>query len=232
MRSGLIVVDVQNDFCEGGSLPVAGGARVAADIGSLLHHWTRKDPKSPAYDVVVATRDHHIDPGDHWSDEPDFVDLVAGALRGRHRRRGVPPEPRPAALRRGVPQGRARGRLQRLRGPDHRRRGSRRLAARARRGPGRRVRHRHRLLRPRHRPRRRRSRPPGPPPRPTSAPASPPSPPTPPSTSSSPPAWRSSDVELRAFSRELRVDPRELRLSPRELRVSARPTSLRGPGSP
>jgi nicotinamidase/pyrazinamidase len=73
MARALIVVDVQNDFCEGGSLPVTGGARVASDIAELLHHWTRKDPKAPAYDVVVATKDHHIDPGDHWSREPDFV---------------------------------------------------------------------------------------------------------------------------------------------------------------
>ncbi|HNA98884.1 MAG TPA: isochorismatase family protein [Marmoricola sp.] len=68
----LIVVDVQNDFCEGGSLAVTGGAQVAADISSLLHHWTNKDPKAPAYDVVVATKDHHLDPGDHWAAEPDF----------------------------------------------------------------------------------------------------------------------------------------------------------------
>ena len=38
MKRALIVVDVQNDFCEGGSLPVAGGADVASDIGELLHH--------------------------------------------------------------------------------------------------------------------------------------------------------------------------------------------------
>jgi nicotinamidase/pyrazinamidase len=74
MNQALIVVDVQNDFCEGGSLSVAGGARVASDIAVVLHHWTRKDPKAPAYDVVVATKDHHIDPGGHWSSEPDFVD--------------------------------------------------------------------------------------------------------------------------------------------------------------
>ncbi|MGO4258451.1 isochorismatase family protein [Marmoricola sp. RAF53] len=74
MARALIVVDVQNDFCEGGSLPVDGGARVASEISALLHHWTRKDPKAPPYDVVVATKDHHLDPGDHWSKEPDFVD--------------------------------------------------------------------------------------------------------------------------------------------------------------
>ena len=73
MARALIVVDVQNDFCEGGSLPVSGGARVASDIGELLHHWSRKDLNAPPYDVVVATKDHHVNPGAHWSREPDFV---------------------------------------------------------------------------------------------------------------------------------------------------------------
>ena len=74
MKRALVVVDVQNDFCEGGSLAVTGGAEVAHRIGELLHHWTEKDPKAPAYDVAVATRDHHIDPGGHFSKDPDFVD--------------------------------------------------------------------------------------------------------------------------------------------------------------
>jgi nicotinamidase/pyrazinamidase len=62
----LIVVDVQNDFCEGGSLAVAGGAAVARGVTQLL---TNHD-----YDHVVATLDYHIDPGSHFSDEPDFRD--------------------------------------------------------------------------------------------------------------------------------------------------------------
>lgn len=67
MRRALIVVDVQNDFCEGGSLAVAGGADVAAAITELIG-------QAPAgYRHVVATRDHHIDPGDHFSDHPDYV---------------------------------------------------------------------------------------------------------------------------------------------------------------
>ncbi len=74
MRRALIVVDVQNDFCEGGSLPVTGGAGVAADVGALLHRWSSRAADMPAYDLVVATKDHHIDPGDHWSREPDFKD--------------------------------------------------------------------------------------------------------------------------------------------------------------
>ena len=72
MARALIVVDVQNDFCEGGSLPVSGGARVAADIGALLERWSARGPEAPAYDVVVATKDHHLDPGAHWSSDPDF----------------------------------------------------------------------------------------------------------------------------------------------------------------
>ncbi|MGV9826668.1 isochorismatase family protein [Gordonia sp. NPDC003429] len=60
----LIVVDVQNDFCEGGALGVRGGNAVARSLASLTGD----------YDTVVATRDYHIDPGDHFSENPDFVD--------------------------------------------------------------------------------------------------------------------------------------------------------------
>ena len=66
-RRVLIVVDVQNDFCEGGSLAVAGGAEVAHTITELL-------AADHPYDLLVATRDQHIDPGAHFSDHPDFVD--------------------------------------------------------------------------------------------------------------------------------------------------------------
>jgi nicotinamidase/pyrazinamidase len=72
MKRALIVVDVQNDFCEGGSLAVDGGAAVAFRIGELLHHWSQKDLKAADYAVAVATRDHHVDPGDHFSERPDF----------------------------------------------------------------------------------------------------------------------------------------------------------------
>ena len=74
MKCALIVVDVQNDFCEGGSLPVSGGAQVAHRVGTLLHHWARQEPGAADYAHVVATKDHHVDPGDHWAREPDFVD--------------------------------------------------------------------------------------------------------------------------------------------------------------
>ncbi|MFI0983558.1 isochorismatase family protein [Streptomyces sp. NPDC021093] len=68
MHRALIVVDVQNDFCEGGSLAVAGGADVAAAITDLIGE------SQAGYCHVVATRDHHIDPGDHFSPTPDYVD--------------------------------------------------------------------------------------------------------------------------------------------------------------
>jgi nicotinamidase/pyrazinamidase len=78
MARALLVVDVQNDFCEGGSLAVAGGAEVAYLIGQKLHEWAETPPDQRAkvgdYAVVVATQDHHIDPGDHFSADPDFVD--------------------------------------------------------------------------------------------------------------------------------------------------------------
>src|SRR6266568_8716632 len=62
----LIIVDVQNDFCEGGSLAVAGGAAVAQAITDHL-------AGGPDYAHVVATKDFHIDPGSHFSDHPDYA---------------------------------------------------------------------------------------------------------------------------------------------------------------
>ncbi|WP_144206161.1 pyrazinamidase PncA [Mycobacterium tilburgii] len=61
----LIIVDVQNDFCAGGSLAVAGGAAVARAITDHL-------ALEKGYRHVVATKDFHIDPGDHFSTLPDF----------------------------------------------------------------------------------------------------------------------------------------------------------------
>jgi nicotinamidase/pyrazinamidase len=68
MTRALIVVDVQNDFCEGGSLAVAGGAAVAAAITEHVRTAVGD------YAHVVATRDHHIDPGAHFAERPDFRD--------------------------------------------------------------------------------------------------------------------------------------------------------------
>jgi nicotinamidase/pyrazinamidase len=64
----LLIVDVQNDFCEGGSLAVAGGAAVARAISDFL-----ASPAAGRYDHIVASQDYHIDPGSHFSGEPDFA---------------------------------------------------------------------------------------------------------------------------------------------------------------
>lgn len=68
MSRALIIVDVQNDFCEGGAMGVTGGGTVAADISTALRD------RPDRWDHVVATKDHHVDPGDHFGDPPDFVD--------------------------------------------------------------------------------------------------------------------------------------------------------------
>lgn len=82
MTRALIVVDVQNDFCEGGSLAVAGGAEVAGRISEYI------DEHYEDFDYIVATQDWHIDPGTHFSEDPDFVEswpahCVAGSEGAR-----------------------------------------------------------------------------------------------------------------------------------------------------
>jgi nicotinamidase/pyrazinamidase len=67
MTRALIVADPQRDFCEGGSLGVAGGAAAVSRIDTLLK-------SDHDYDYVIASRDHHVDPGAHFAAEPDFVD--------------------------------------------------------------------------------------------------------------------------------------------------------------
>ena len=68
MTTALVIVDVQNDFCEGGSLPVTGGGEVARRISALL--------ETAAYDVIVATKDWHVDPGSHFARDadPDYAE--------------------------------------------------------------------------------------------------------------------------------------------------------------
>lgn len=73
MTQALIVVDVQNDFCEGGALAVAGGAAVAGAISAYL------DRSAPDYALIAATADWHEplpDSNDgHFAvdAEPDYV---------------------------------------------------------------------------------------------------------------------------------------------------------------
>ena len=63
-----MIVDVQNDFCEGGSLAVGGGAGVASAISAYVAG--HRD----GYAHIVATRDFHLNPGSHFAAEPDYVD--------------------------------------------------------------------------------------------------------------------------------------------------------------
>ena len=65
-KRALIIVDVQNDFCPGGALAAPGGDEVAAAINTFVGGVGWK------YDCIVTTQDWHIDPGSHFSDNPDF----------------------------------------------------------------------------------------------------------------------------------------------------------------
>lgn len=73
-RRGLIVVDVQKDFCEGGALPVEGGNRTAEKISAFISN--KQDDTNPRYNLMVWTRDWHIEPGEHFASntlgDPDF----------------------------------------------------------------------------------------------------------------------------------------------------------------
>lgn len=71
MTRALLIVDVQNDFTEGGALAVAGGDAVASAVSAYLA------ARASDYDVIVASRDWHDATGDnggHFADAPDFVD--------------------------------------------------------------------------------------------------------------------------------------------------------------
>lgn len=71
MTRALLIVDVQNDFTEGGALAVAGGDAVASGVSAFL------SAHSGDYGVIVASRDWHDADGDnggHFADAPDFVD--------------------------------------------------------------------------------------------------------------------------------------------------------------
>lgn len=71
MSRALLIVDVQNDFTEGGALAVSGGDEVARGVTALLR------AHAADYDVIIASRDWHDATGDnggHFSAEPDYVD--------------------------------------------------------------------------------------------------------------------------------------------------------------
>ena len=67
MRNALLAVDLQADFVQGGNLPLPNGMPVAAMIARHMRHFKTE------YQFVVASRDYHEDPPDHFSATPDFV---------------------------------------------------------------------------------------------------------------------------------------------------------------
>lgn len=68
MSKALIIVDVQPTFCEGGELGVEGGNAVAERIAEYVETHRNE------YSYVATTQDWHVEPGRHWSDDPDYVD--------------------------------------------------------------------------------------------------------------------------------------------------------------
>lgn len=71
MTRALLIVDVQNDFTEGGALACEGGSAIAASISEYI------STRAVDYAVIVASRDWHDADGDnggHFSDNPDWVD--------------------------------------------------------------------------------------------------------------------------------------------------------------
>jgi len=67
-KRALVIVDLQNDFCEGGSLGVDGGAEVGRRVNAYLAEH------GDEYELVVASRDYHVEPGGHFSYQPDYRD--------------------------------------------------------------------------------------------------------------------------------------------------------------
>lgn len=66
MTNAIFIVDVQNDFIEGGSLAVNGGENVARNLATHLDQTN--------YDYIITSQDWHKDPGEHWAETPDYVD--------------------------------------------------------------------------------------------------------------------------------------------------------------
>ncbi|MDE0269358.1 MAG: isochorismatase family protein [Acidimicrobiaceae bacterium] len=72
MSRALLIVDVQNDFCEGGALPVDGGQSVARRITDLVGF----NRASGSYDYVIVSKDWHINPVGHFATEDETPDYI------------------------------------------------------------------------------------------------------------------------------------------------------------
>ncbi len=64
----LIIVDIQNDFCPGGSLAVTDGDTIIPIVNKVM----------PLFDVVIATQDWH--PPDHGSFAANHIDRKVGEI--------------------------------------------------------------------------------------------------------------------------------------------------------
>ena len=64
----LIIVDVQPTFCEGGALAVEGGNATAERIADFVTE------NADEYAMIVTTQDWRVNPGSHFSEDPDFID--------------------------------------------------------------------------------------------------------------------------------------------------------------
>ncbi|MFC0674226.1 isochorismatase family protein [Brachybacterium hainanense] len=101
MATALLIVDAQLDFTEGGALGVAGATTAFRRIAETIQAGLRDGTLAQEHPLIVTTQDWHIDPGDHWSDSPDYVDswpvhceagtpgaelnpIISLALRGVH----------------------------------------------------------------------------------------------------------------------------------------------------
>ena len=73
MTSALFIVDMQNDFIEGGALAVTGGEKATLSLAEqLMLNEHSDDFVFP--DIIITSQDWHINPGNHWSENPDYVD--------------------------------------------------------------------------------------------------------------------------------------------------------------
>ncbi len=67
-NKALLVIDMQNCFVDGGELGIKGGHALGSDIKDFI------DKHQKDYAAIISSQDWHIDPGHHFSDNPDYVD--------------------------------------------------------------------------------------------------------------------------------------------------------------
>ncbi|MBW8318745.1 MAG: bifunctional nicotinamidase/pyrazinamidase, partial [Rhizobium sp.] len=76
MTRALLLIDIQNGFCLGGNLPVAGGDQVVPVANALMH--------SGRYDLIVASQDWHpANHGSFASQHPGAKPFDLGELSGK-----------------------------------------------------------------------------------------------------------------------------------------------------